>query len=781
MTVRLSLYQKAEQELYRLDRSVKAKFYDFSHKFRTNPNEPGLRLKQLKGDARIYSARIDDSYRALLARAGKGPRGEESWLLLAVRHRKDVYDQLSVAVNRITGELEFVDLSIVGESALRRAGITLTPDEPDTETPPAPATSEPAEPAEVGVPVAATSLLTDYTAEQLRDFGVAEKLIDLALSVTSSSELDQLVEGAPLLSRDVLYGLAAGMSPEEVLREITAPVKSETAVDPEDFTAALGLITVTPLDEASDLALRNALDEGDFRAWKIFLHPTQRKIADRDYNGPARVSGGPGTGKTIVALHRVNHLARALPPGQDVPILLTTFTKNLAADLKGRLETLLPRDLLRRVEVTHVDQLAARVLGENTPPGRGTRRRIDDHQAREVLETIQAETADREFDPEFLLDEWEQVILGLSLASRNDYFQARRVGRGKLSRPQRDRIWKLLEQLTVRLDKAEQETWAQAAERAARYEMQRARRVAESKAGNARVGDKALAYQPDNSGWSYREYRYEHIVVDEAQDLRPSHWKMLRAMVGPGRNDMFIAGDTYQRIYDNQVSLSALGVNIVGRSTRLTLSYRTTKEILGTALGVMNAQTYDDLDDGAETLVGYRSVLTGPTPTFAEYGSWNEELAALGQTIAQWKQEQAEAGVAASVGRIAIAVAERDKVNNVMWALKRDHGIDCAELTKDGPRGDGDVHVGTMHRFKGLEYQKLAIVAVSDGILPRAGIQRFEESDPQRYKRELKKARSLLFVSETRARDALAISWHGRPSPFLNIEGGGAAITDGRG
>jgi superfamily I DNA/RNA helicase len=73
-----------------------------------------------------------------------------------------------------------------------------------------------------------------------------------------------------------------------------------------------------------------------------------------------------------------------------------------------------------------------------------------------------------------------------------------------------------------------------------------------------------------------------------------------------------------------------------------------------------------------------------------------------------------------------------------------------------------------MHRFKGLEYQKLAIVGASDGILPRTSlIGKYETTDPKRYERELKKSRNQLFVAATRARDALRISWHGKPSPFL--------------
>lgn len=121
MTARLSLYRKAEHELYKLDRSVTAQFYDFCHVFRNNSKQPGLKLKKLKGDSRIWSARVNDSYRALLTPTGVDADGIESWLVIAVRHRKDVYEELQVAVNRVTGEIEFVDLAVVGDSALRRS------------------------------------------------------------------------------------------------------------------------------------------------------------------------------------------------------------------------------------------------------------------------------------------------------------------------------------------------------------------------------------------------------------------------------------------------------------------------------------------------------------------------------------------------------------------------------------------------------------------------------------------------------------------------------------
>ncbi|WP_327048056.1 UvrD-helicase domain-containing protein [Microbispora sp. NBC_01189] len=766
MTARLSLYRKAEQELYRLDRSVKAQFYDFCHNFRNNPDLPGLRKKKLKGDSRIWSARVDHDYRALLTPTGVDADGTESWLVIAVRHRKDVYEELQVAVNRVTGEIEFVDLAVVGDSALRRVGITLTPTEPEEQGPkPAPA-PEPAAPA----------LLAAYDARQLRELGVAEQLIELALTVTTSAELDQLVEGAPLLSKDVLYGLAAGMDVDEVRKEITAPVEIDQRPDPDDFAAALSRTKVTAVDDA----VRDAIEEGDFRAWKVFLHPTQERIVHRHYNGPARVSGGPGTGKTIVALHRVKHLAEELPPGQNKPILLTTFTKNLTTDLRLRLASLIEPELLARVDIAHIDQLAARVLGEHTSPGR-IKQRVYDHVALNEMRQLVAELDDRRWEPEFLLEEWEQIILGQSILTRSEYFKARRAGRGRaLTRPERNHIWKIIEQFAAHLDQLGVETWAQAAERAARFEIERAAKIRDRRQNSKEVPGEGLALRDDSSGMRYLGYRYRHVVVDEAQDLRPAHWKMLRAMADPDLpNDLFIVGDTYQRIYDHQVALGVLGINIRGRASRLTLSYRTTREILAEALRVVEPKgknvkvLYDDLDEGTETIAGYRSVLHGPKPDFVPFDTWDDELAGLAATLNSWRAELSTDDNGAPIdpsGRIAVCVADRDMVSQTMYYLATKAGITCVELTKDGPKGDGEVHVGTMHRFKGLEYQRLVIVGASDGIIPRTSvIERYRTEDPIRYEREQRKARSLLFVATTRARDALTVSWHGKPSPCLPL------------
>ncbi|MFI2354545.1 UvrD-helicase domain-containing protein [Streptomyces anulatus] len=769
MTARLSLYQKAENELYKMDSSVKTKFYDFCHQFRTDPDHPSLDLRPLKGDGRIHRAKIDRSYRALLARAGVGADGIQQWLIVAVRHRKDVYEELTVAINRITGEIEFVDLGVVGQSVLQRAGLQLTP-APEDQIEPAEPTPAPVATPEPDLSV--EPLLAGCAPEDLRRLGVADALIDLSLTVTTDEELDHLIAGAPRLTAEILTGLGSGMTVDEVEREITQPASTELEPGFEnDMATALTRTAVTTVDDD----IRNVLAEGDFRAWKVYLHPTQRKIVERNYGGPARVSGGPGTGKTIVALHRVARLAAALPSGHNKPILLTTYTKNLTADLRSRLTSLMDPALLGRVDIKHIDQLAQNVLTENAAPG-SQRSLIADDRALDVLREVLFEHDEQRWGAEFLFDEWEQIVLGQSLATRQDYFKARRAGMGRaLARPERAAIWKLLDQFTLRLSGLGRETWAQAAERAARYEMERAHKIKIRAERKEDIGGGDLVHLDDNSSaMRYLRHRYQHIVIDEAQDLSPAHWKMLRAMVASGDGDLFIASDTHQRIYDRQVTLSTVGVHIRGRASKLTLSYRTTQEILDQAAKVVRGATYDDLDDGTDTLDGYHSLLHGPTPEYVACADWTDEITQLAGTLKQWRADIAQPAADGTVrdpsGTIAVCVTDGEMAGRVATDLEMKHGITTATLTKDGPQGGGEVHIGTMHRFKGLEYQKLAIIGASDGVLPRTAlVEQYEKTDPNRYEREIKKSRSQLFVATTRARDALRISWHGKPSPFLPL------------
>ncbi|MFE1942039.1 UvrD-helicase domain-containing protein [Streptomyces massasporeus] len=741
--VTLRLLDKADKEILKLPRTVKGAFFDFQHKFRSNPHTTGLKLQQLKGDSRLWSARVNDEYRALLLRLA-----HDDWLIVSVKHRKDVYSRLSYGVNQVTGGIEYVDLEVVEDSVLRRLPAPPAP---------APASAEPSTPAQ---PEPARPLFADWSDEQLSDLGVAEPLLPVIRTLATEDQLLGLVEYAPQLTGEVLLALFDGASYDDVLEQVTRPVAATEPVDPDDFEAAAQrpATVVTTTDDA----LKEALESGDFGRWKVFLHPTQARLVERRYNGPARVGGGPGTGKTIVALHRVRHLVRQLPPGRDKPVLLTTYNKNLAADLRARLLELGGEELLSRVEVSHVDQLALRVVRE-AEPGSG-KQAIDDSQAVREWRGLLDELGEDAWDAEFLHDEWTQVILGQAVGTRTDYFRARRAGRGRnIGRAERAEIWQLAERFTQRLDRLGRQTWDQVAERAARLEIGREQRIQNIARQREEAGGLDNIHLQDGSG-GWLRHRYRHIVVDEAQDLRPAHWKMLRAMAPRGADDLFLVGDTHQRIYKNQVTLGSLGVNIRGRSSKLSLSYRTTRQILRSALGVLGETTYDDLDGSEETLAGYRSVLSGGLPAGHAFPDWASEREGVAALIEEW---DADTDRAIPHEQIAICVPTNQMAAEMAYTLKL-RGIDSVEIRSDGPNGSTGVHIGTMFRFKGLEYQRMVIAGVADGLVPREAVNSLRDRDPVRYRHEIQRARSLLFVAATRARDSVDVFWHGKPSPFLD-------------
>jgi superfamily I DNA/RNA helicase/mRNA-degrading endonuclease RelE of RelBE toxin-antitoxin system len=688
---RLRFTERADKDIDKLARPVKGAMWDFMRKVRQDPSAPGLRFKQLKGDSRLYSARVTDDYRALMLHLK-----DDEYMLVTVKHRSESYDNMeryAHQINQVTGGIDFYDMASLD----------------GTVKPPAPAGPPP--------------LFAGYSQSQLIELGVGKPLLSTIGKITTEEQLLEFAECVPQLTADVLLALHDGASVEAVMEQVTAPVAATDPVDLEDYAAAAA--RPASLVTTDDETLQAILQQG-FERWQVYLHPVQRRAVERSYSGPARVSGGPGTGKTIVALHRVRWLVQHLPPGTSgKDVLLTTFNKNLAADLRKRLLLLGGPEILDRVEVVNIDQLATRVVHEAQP---GTRLpQMNDDKATELWEEVRLEQGETRWDADFLHDEWSQVVLGHAITSREEYFRARRAGRGRqLNRAQRAAIWDLVEQFTKRLDEANLWTFRRIAAHAARLERQLA---------------------------ATREPRYRHIVVDEAQDLSSAHWMLLRAMVRPGPNDMFLAGDTHQRIYDNYLSLGSLGIEIRGRSSRLTLTYRSTHEILTAASRILGTESWDDMDDGTDTLDGYRSVLRGPQPEFRAYGSWPDELDGILRQVREWTGGDSS---------IAVSVPTKKQVEQVESYLSA-HGVLAGSIGPDGPRLPDGVHVGTLQRFKGLEYQRMILAGITDAAIPG----QHPAADPVRQHRELMRARSLLFVAATRARDALVISWHGQPSHFL--------------
>lgn len=686
----LLLHPASLKGLGKLDGSLRPRVVDFMTKFADHESN-GLRLKPLTHKP-YWSARVGADHRAILA-----PAGGEAFFLLEIRPRGSAYenlDRLQVQVNKVTGELEFIDLD-----ALPRVEVHADiAHKSDASTP---------------------GLFDGFTHDELTGLGVPPALLPSIDALIEDDDLFGFLEVAPTLTAEILLELATGKSLDEVAEKVTAPVAAADPVDPTDFPAALAR-PGTPVTTVDD-AVRAVLD-GEFTGWRVWLHPSQAALVDRVFTGPARVSGGPGTGKTVVAVHRAARLARRLPSGDDQPILLTTYNTNLAAELSGRLKKLLNPDDFQRVQVSTVDSVARGIAYAT-----GERREFakDRHSLLTLWNAVRRDLGESDLKAPFLHDEWAEVVCGQMITTRSAYIAARRDGRGvRVSRAQRDRIWSLAEVFESRLHDSGRWTWDQ---------------MRASAALAAERGDGP---------------RFRHVIVDEAQDLTPAQWRMLRAVVDRGPDDLFLVGDAHQRIYGNQVSLGTLGVNIRGRSSRLTLSYRTTRQILAAAVRVLSGESFDDLDDGEEGLDSYRSILSGPAPVFRPTTDAVAELALIITELRACPSE------------VVVCAPSAHRVASLLAGI-RAAGIDAGEITRDGPPAGTRVHVGTMHRLKGLEYPRVIVAGVGAAEFPPSAVRRLADEDPAAHRRELRRQRSLLFVATTRARDALTIVWHGERSELV--------------
>ncbi len=376
--------------------------------------------------------------------------------------------------------------------------------------------------------------------------------------------------------------------------------------------------------------------------------------------------------RRMAAVQPSNCSPSTVPSGAG-RVLVTTFAANLAATMTINFGLLVDDAPTRsRVDITNVDKLANQIVTKE----HGRVVILSREEQTELWEEI-ARRLNVDLSAAFLADEWNHVMLAQQLTTLDEYQLAMRPGRGKRIGPrQKDRIWTAVCAFEEELARSNRWTHETVVREAARLLQQRV--------------DKP----------------YRHVIVDEAQDLSPNQWRMLRAAVGHGGDDMFLAGDPHQRIYDNRVSLRDVGVNVTGRSRRLSINYRTTAEILGWSLALLRGEQIDEMMGSLDSIAGCRSDVHGSMPTVTGSGSVAAEVRQIVNTVRGW--------VAAGFEPEEIGIAVRSK-----WLGTRIEkqlvvaGIDAEFLGR--ARHAGGVAVATMHRMKGLEFRCMIVAGVSVG------------------------------------------------------------------
>ena len=806
------------------DPSLRAKIGPFISKLSTMTTSSGLHLEPIRGsrDRRVRTARVTDFYRAVLFELAAD--GEVVYVIHGIWPHDEaikIAESVTVHVNPRNGITEVVNVGdLIGldpravEEARRTAQAELAAaqreaDELARETARIQAanaearrrneeaargadagsapTQAPGEPVGTGgqrgeggavagtaagaasVPGAVVVPSRDQapvwpdglTVEMLHDeLGIDVRLGAAALAAQRESQLLDLASTARVAWQgEALLNLATGATIEEIREDFGLRPSRDVAAEPTDADLIAGLrtraarSTFTWLE--SDEDLRRAIEGLSFAEWQLFLHPQQRALVERRANGPMRVSGGAGTGKTVIAVHRAVELAkRDKADGQEPRILLTTYTRNLADDLRRQVAQLEPRlpftEKLSEpgVMVSGLDRVARMILqqaGAKISPiaqeviGQPRGRVLTyprENVWQEVLTLMGDELPEGLRSADFLESEYELIVLPQRVTTLKQYLRVRRPGRGvALDRSKRAAVWKAMERYRDR---------------------------------SADLGvtsfDEQLALA---AAWLDHEAAlgtprpFRHVLVDEAQDLTPAHLQLLRALVEPGPDDLFLAEDSHQRIYGKKITLSHYGIQVRGRSRRLTRNYRTTRQNLDVAFGILDPGTYEDMEGQAEEH-HYVSPRSGPEPLLLHATDRADELGKAAELLTVWLEQDRDSEDSAPES-IAILVRDRYQRDAVVNGLAQ-HGIEVRAVDREAA-GRGMPVVMTMHRAKGLEFRKVLLFDVSRNAIPRSlRDQQYSEADRDDA---LLRERSLLYVAATRARDQLAISWSGEASPLI--------------
>ena len=560
---------------------------------------------------------------------------------------------------------------------------------------------------------AARPVFSGIADDRLLSYGVpAEWLADVR-QVTGEDALLALAGHLPAEAAEALLELATGGTPER-------PARAAADTDPFAHPDAQRRFRVMANHEELQRAL-----EYPWEQWMVFLHPAQRQVVERSYRGPARVSGSAGTGKTIAALHRAVHLARAHPGAR---VLLATFSAALADALRARLTRLIAHEpkLAERLEVGSLSDVARRLFRAHC----GRAELAADEQVQEFVRRAAAGVEGNAFSAHFLRTEWQQVVDAWQLATWEQYRDVPRLGRKtRLSERQRAVLWSIFAQVSAALDERGLLTEPRLF---ARLERQCAK----------------LAHPP-----------FEFCVVDEAQDLGVAELRLLAAL-GAGRADgLFFAGDLGQRIFRTPFSWRALGVDVRGRSHTLRVNYRTSHQIRRQADRLLPGEIAD-VDGNAERRAGTVSVFNGAEPVVAILGSPEEERA----VIAEWLAERKQAGYALhEIGLLVRSNAELERAA----AAARAAGFSTVDLRRRAGGVSGSVAVGTMHAAKGLEFRAAAVIACDDEVLPSPA-RLANVGDPADLEDVYATERHLLYVACTRARDHLLVTGVEPASEFLD-------------
>lgn len=696
--MKLFIHDKCFSKLLEIPKETSKKVLEFQRKFRENSRSEAIHLEPINTfkDPLLRTARIDLKYRAII----RIPESGDSYHMLWV----DTHDEA----------MDWAKNKIFKWNDITQAAQIFTAPETDLGS-------------EQDYKYKAKGLFAAYSDEQLMQIGVPESLMGLTREVFDLNDLGRFEHNLPSDCFENLFYLTEGIPIQNLIAEI-----NEGKLVSDDPEVLLHSINNKRSFVEVDDELIQELINGDLNNWQIFLHPSQRKLVETNYNGAVKVTGGAGTGKTIAALHRLKYLTSNENFNDDRKVLFTTFTVALTTNInllanKMKIEP-------HKTQITNIDALV-RDLAQKAGLMDAVTQILDNYNSKTSSE-VWEEIIERNltgFDLSFISSEYQSVILQNNIHSLEDYLNTSRIGRGKpISRKLKIELWDLVQKYN------------------------------NFKVDNNLI-DRAELFNRTTDYFSKQEVKpFKNVIADEIQDLSNVELRFLRSLVEEKRNDLFLVGDPYQRIYARKLNFSSAGISVRGkRSKQLRINYRTSEEIKRLAISTISNLNYDDFDGELESLNGYLSLFHGQTPSYEMFKVKADEYNYIVDQMSDLKEQ----GI--KMNEICVGFRTKDALRDFksfLHRLKIPYS-DNSSLANNDTLG---LVLSTLHGLKGLEFKAVFLADINKRTSPLlfADFNNLEEQEKKDY---INSEKSLLYVAMTRAIYVLRITGTGSKSELINL------------
>lgn len=581
---------------------------------------------------------------------------------------------------------------------------------------------------------------------------------------------------------DILLELRAGNKNAALARidEYRGQAKDVTA---DGELESRALVSETNTDKVLVLTgltaeeIKKLFEPDRFQDWMLFPHPEQKRIAHKDFDRPAVLTGVSGSGKTCVLVHRAKYLATKYP-GET--ILVLTLSRSLSRLIQSQLEALCgptERQNIRAMAFyDYFEQLVKHfgpqkyleqllLLSMNHAEGGHIRRAIN---------RVDKGKYAREFDPlskETLDDTWE---LFLDQRYVNILIE-RLTERIRAYNTNADVTKYLREELTL-----VRSAVPTSSRREAYLELERhGRAIRFDEKTRHLILDLLLLYEEtmlsggllDELSLTLTllphftelnslpdELNFRCVLVDEFQDFSTRDLALLRRIAPVKENSLFLTGDPVQRILVKDLRLGAVGFDIINSSwERIKKNYRNSKQILKAATRLANHYGEEARRQGMDIEVLDPELAERETAKpLAISVDENEEVA-----VAYQLARECLAVGSAIPWAICIATATPDgiPIKQILENKPPDFPVQVDTLTGDYTRNRDTMTVGSVADVKGFEFSMIIVVGCGSRLLPPT-----DGCAEEAWRHALR-----LYVAMTRGRDQVALTYTGTPSRFLEV------------